>query len=124
LEVEIRQRPLVTGFALPDDRRFVAAAAPYVAVDAVRAGVQLSADEPLRVRRLPVENLCPRTRPFQLAGETRPKRFGIVCGVGIDLLVAYDGAATKRIRWREVPIFAEEVVELGMLLVGYPEILL
>jgi hypothetical protein len=124
LEVEVRQRPFVTRFTFPDDGRFIAAAAPHVTVDTVRAGVQLSADEPLCMRRLPIESLRPWPRPFQLAGETRPKRFRIVCSVGIDLLVAYDGAVPKRIRGREVPIFAEEVVELGVLLVGHPEILL
>ena len=37
-------------------------AVAHVAVEAVDAGVELAADEPLRVRRLPVEHLRPRLR--------------------------------------------------------------
>ena len=35
--------------------------------------IQLPADEPLRVRRLPVEDSVPGARPFELAGELGPE---------------------------------------------------
>ena len=54
----------------------------HVAVEAVDAGVQLAADEPFRVRRLPVEHACPtgatirarrRTSPRTLQDRVRPR---------------------------------------------------
>jgi hypothetical protein len=46
----------------------VAVAGGDVAVDAVVADVELAADEPLRVRRLPVEDGVPVLEPLELGG--------------------------------------------------------
>ena len=56
-EIEVRQRPAIAGLAFPDERRLVPARRPDVTIEAVDADVELAADEPLRVRRLPVEHL-------------------------------------------------------------------
>ena len=49
VEVEVRERAALTGFAFPDERGLVAARPPDVAVDAVDADVEPAADEPFRV---------------------------------------------------------------------------
>ena len=62
--------------------------AAHVAVDAVDAGVERAADEPLRVRRLPVEHLRPRREPLELRAKPAQKRFGVALGARVDLRVA------------------------------------
>ena len=63
----------VARLALPDEGALVAAAAQGVAVDAVDAGVDLPADEPLGVGRAPVEHRVPRPAPFELLREAGPE---------------------------------------------------
>ncbi len=77
VEVEVGQRAAVARLAFPDERGLVAARRANVAVEAVGADVELAADEPLRVRRLPVEDLRPGLHPLELGGERRPERLGI-----------------------------------------------
>ena len=95
MEVEVGQRPPIAGLAFPDDRGLVAARAAHVAVQAVDADVQLAADEPLRMRRLPVEHGRPRTRPLELACQARPERFGISLRFGIHALVGRDSLVAE-----------------------------
>jgi hypothetical protein len=54
-QLPVGQRAPVARLAFPDDRRLVAPRAAEVPVDAVLCDVQLAADEPLGVRRLPIE---------------------------------------------------------------------
>ena len=124
MEIEVRQRPSIAGLAFPDDRGLVAARSAHVTVEAVDAGVQLAADEPLRVRRLPVEHGRPRTRPLELAGQARPECFGISRRLRIDALVGRDSLVLECLGRSEGAAFPEEVVELGMLRVGHAGILL
>ncbi len=124
LQIEVRQRALVARLAFPDDRRLVTAAVPDMTVDAIDAGVDLSAHEPLRVRRLPVEDLRPRPRPFKLGGQARPIRFRIVRRLGVHASVASNSRGAEFFGGCEAAVFAEEVVELGMRRVGHAEILL
>ena len=44
-----------------------------VAVEAVGADVELAADEPFRMRRVPLEHLRPRLDPLELARRSRPR---------------------------------------------------
>ena len=63
----------VARLAFPDDRGLVAAGGE-VPVEAVVAGVELPADEPLRVRCVrPVEHLRPRLEPVQRPRPARPR---------------------------------------------------
>src|SRR3977135_1391491 len=110
MEVEVGERPPIARLALPDDRGFVAACAPHVTIHAVDAGVQLSADEPLRMRRLPVEDGRPGTRPLELTGQARPERLGISLRIRIDALVGCDRLCLKRLGWRKRAAFVEQIV--------------
>ena len=56
----------VAGLAYPDERGLVAARPLDVPVDAVVRGVELPADEPLRVGRVPLEHLVPLHEPVEL----------------------------------------------------------
>ena len=98
-ELEVGERATIARLAFPDDRRLVPAAATHVAIEAVHRDVQLASDEPLRVRRLPVEHLVPAARPLQLIREFRPERFRIAIGLRVDLFVPNAGLAAER-RWR------------------------
>ena len=51
-----------------------------VAIEAVVAGVDLAADEPLGVRLVPDEHLVPRLEPVQRLGLLGPEALGIVLG--------------------------------------------
>ena len=55
--------PLVLGLALPVVGDLLAVPGLDVAVDAVEADVELAAEVPLRVRRLPLEELGERLEP-------------------------------------------------------------
>ena len=112
-ELEVGQRSAIAGLALPDDRGLVAARAAHVPIEAVHGDVQLAADEPLRMRRLPVEHRVPRPRPLQFAREFCPEAFGIAGGIGVNLLVAHAGLIAERLRGWEAAVFVEKVVELG-----------
>ena len=61
------------GLADPVDRDPVAVARVDVAVHAVHRDVELAADEPLRVRRLPVEHLGPVLSPSAARGPGAPR---------------------------------------------------
>ena len=119
IEIVVGQRSTIAGLAFPDDRRLVAASAPNVPVDAVDRDVQLSADEPFRVRRLPVEDLVPRPRPFELAGELGPEAFRIAFGLGVDRFVAGVRLRRECRRRLESTVFFEEIGVFGDILLGH-----
>ena len=57
VEIEVGERAAVAGLAFPDERGLVAPRTANVTIDAVDARVDRAADEPLGVRRLPLEHL-------------------------------------------------------------------
>src|SRR5206468_3450688 len=57
-------------------------------VQTVHGDVQLSAKEPLRMRRVPLTDRVPRLRPLQLRRLPGPKRFGIGGGGLVNLGIA------------------------------------
>ena len=93
VEIAVGQRAAVAWLAFPDDRRLVAARSANVPIDAVDAGVERAADEPLRVRRLPLEHARPRREPLELLGEAGPEGLRIALGAGVDVLVAHVACA-------------------------------
>ena len=119
IQIEIGERAAVARFAFPDERGLVAPRAAHVAIEAVDTGVQFSADEPLGMRRLPVEDAIPATRPLQLAGQSRPERFGIAFRFGVDALVGDVGAGLKVGGRSKRAVFAKEVFELGVFRIGH-----
>ena len=87
VELEVGQRAAIAGLALPDEGRLVAAPGADMAVEAIGADVQLAADEPLRVRRIPLEHLRPGLNPLELLGEVLPERFRVRRRPGVDLRI-------------------------------------
>src|SRR5204863_3636996 len=81
--------------------------------------VDATADEPFRVRRLPVEHLIPGTRPFELVRKARPERFRIARRVGVNLLVAHDRLRAEFGRRREGAIFTQQIRELGLFVIRH-----
>ena len=80
LQVRVGDRaPLVRGLALPVERDLVAAPGLDVPVDAVVGDVELAAEEPLRVRRLPLVELRERLEPGDaLARLALPERLEVL----------------------------------------------
>jgi hypothetical protein len=56
MQIEIRQRPVIAGFSFPDDRGLVAPCRAHMPIQTVDAGIDLPADKPFRVRRIPLEH--------------------------------------------------------------------
>ena len=112
IEIEVGQRPAVARLAFPDERRLVPARSARVAIDAVDAGVQRAADEPLRVRRLPVEHARPRREPLELRAKPAQKAFGIPLGARVDVLVAHVGLRAKRLGRRKRAVLPQQIGDL------------
>ena len=119
VQVVVGQRATVARLALPDDRRLVSARAADVTVDAIDAGVDRPADEPFRMRRLPVEHPIPAFCPFELARKPRPEGFGIALGFCVNRVVGNMGAGAKRRSGREGSIFSKKIAEFGGVLVSH-----
>src|SRR5262249_52411312 len=112
IQLEVGERAAIARLAFPDEGRLVAARSSYVSIEAVDAGVDRAADEPLGVRRLPVEDPIPGPRPFELRGKAGPERFGIPLRFGVQVLVVHDRARAEiRRRWKR-PIFVKEIGDL------------
>src|SRR5262249_22113224 len=94
------------------ERGFVFPRPAEMTVQAVGTRVDPPPDEPLGVRRLPVEDPIPRPRPVELAGESRPERLGIAIGLSVDALVVHGGPGTKpRRRWKRTTL-AQGIIDL------------
>src|ERR1039458_6574390 len=74
VQIPVRERAPVARLALPYDGGLVSRGAASVTVDAVRRDVELAADEPLGVRRFPVEHLLPGRDPLDSARHPGPAR--------------------------------------------------
>jgi hypothetical protein len=71
MELLVGDRAHVTRLTFENECSLVFAVGAEVAIEAVFGNVQFSADEPLGVRRLPVQNLLERLLPEQLlAGQS------------------------------------------------------
>src|SRR5207245_778406 len=70
-----------------DNRGLVLSAFQNVAIEAVIADVDFSADKPLGVRLLPFKDLVPRLEPEQSLGLIGPESLRIVLGPLPELLV-------------------------------------
>src|ERR1043166_2446840 len=66
VQVPVCQRASITGLTFPDQRRLVATRCLDVPVDTIDRDIELSAEKPLRVWRLPVAYLIPFGEPLQL----------------------------------------------------------
>src|SRR2546430_17217289 len=84
VEIPVGQDAAVARLAFPDQRGLGAPRAGDVAVQAVVCDVQLTADEPLRVGRPPLERLLPRLEPVEGTGLPLPEPDEGLLGVRID----------------------------------------
>jgi len=113
IEVPVRERPPIPGLTLPDKRRLVAPRTADVAIEAVDAGVDFSADEPLRVRCIPLENFRPRLDPLELPRKPGPERFGIGGRARVDAGIADVRLACEGLRRREAAVFLQKGIDFG-----------
>jgi hypothetical protein len=112
IQVPVRQGTPVTGLPFPDERRLVPARRAHVPVEAIGARIELAADEPLRVWRVPAQDLGPGLDPFELPGELRPERFRVPVGAVVDRGIGDERALLKFGRGRKASMFLEKRVYL------------
>src|SRR5438270_14037431 len=91
MKLLIRKRADLAGLAFPDDGGFVPAPRGQVPIQAVVGEVQLAADEPFRPWGVPLEDLCPWLKPFELARDPGPESLRIGVGFLVQPLVLLDG---------------------------------
>src|SRR5439155_2271789 len=84
-----------------------------VAIQAVLRDVQLAADEPLRVRRLPLEHLRERLPPEQGLRLLRPETLEIALRALVDARVLHVRLRRERGRRREAAVLLGEGLERG-----------
>ena len=109
LEVGVGDRLRVAGLALPVVGDALAEPGLDVPVDAVEAGVQLPADVPLRVRRLPLAERLPGLEPGQPAGLGAPELLEVAL-VDVRLHVRLGGELRGR---RVAALLGEKRVDLA-----------
>ena len=79
VQILIREDPRIAGFSFPDDRRFVLTPCGQVPIDAVVAGVDFTADKPLRFRHLTLDHMIPFFEPVQVfVSQVSPERRGVI----------------------------------------------
>ena len=89
MQLLVSDRADIAGLAFEDQRSLVFPGRAEVAVDAIFGDIQFAADKPLRMRRLPIENLFKRLAPNQLlVGLPAPESFWGVDRLRIKLLVS------------------------------------
>ena len=79
IKIPIGQRPSIARLALPKERCFVPPRSSNMSVDAVGRDIDLSAGEPLRMRRGPLQYIVPGFYPFQLTRLFGPEFLGVAC---------------------------------------------
>ncbi len=112
VEREVGQRAPLAGLAFPDEGGLVAARAADVPVDAVHAGVELAAHEPLRIGRRPLEHRVPRPHPLQFLREPGPEGLGIGRRARVDLRIVHGGGGAEGRARLEAAVLAEERIDL------------
>src|SRR4030095_4780947 len=109
VQIEVGQRAPIAWFTFPDDGGLVAPRSSDVPIDAVDARIQGATDEPLRVRRVPVEDLRPLRKPVELLGEASPERLRVAIGASVDILVTHVRLRLKPLRRRERTVLLKKI---------------
>ena len=86
MKLAIREFADLARLAFPDQRELVAARGEMT-IEAVVRRVDLSADEPFRVRRIPFENAIPFALPIELLGPSGPESFAIALRLLPDVFI-------------------------------------
>src|SRR2546428_745774 len=89
------EAPPVAGSALPHDGGLVPGGGRDGAVEAVVRDVDPPADEPLRERRVPLEDALPGTNPVEGPGFLRPEPFRVLRRGSIKAVVRDPGSSPK-----------------------------
>jgi hypothetical protein len=113
VEVPVGQRAAVAGLALEHERGLVAPRRADVPVEAVDRRVDLAADEPLRVRWLPVEHALPGDDPLERGGLLGPVALEIGVGASVDVWIVRLRCRTEGRRGLELPVLVEQGFEIG-----------
>src|SRR5262249_1174850 len=88
MQLLVTDHALIAGLALPKDRDLVLARRIQVPVDAVVAGVDLPAHEPLGKPRVPLQRSIAFAEPRELPlRELAPELFGVFFGPAIQLAI-------------------------------------
>ena len=99
MQLLIGECALIARFAFPNKRGFVAAPSRKVPIQAVVGNIQLSAEKPLSVWWLPLQNLVPFPEPVEFLGHSGPETFRIggsktLCSSGQDRLTVVAAGVT------------------------------
>ena len=112
IEIPVGQSSPIARLAFPDKGGFVAPICPDVPVDAIDADVELTAGEPLRVWRMPLEDRVPRAHPFELVRETGPETLRIGGGAVVDAWIGDLGGLTPLGGRGKAAIFFQKRIDL------------
>src|SRR5438067_1990628 len=91
--------------------RLVASPGLQVTVDAVVAGVYLGADEPLRIRRVPLQDRVPGLEPVDELGLLSPEALRILVGSLVDARIAPVRLCLELVRRRIAAVLLQEGVD-------------
>ncbi len=118
-QVAVRDGAGVARLSLPVERYSIAVSGLDVTVEAVVGDVQLAADEPFRVRELPVENGVPRLRPGQqIAGLACPETLVVLGRLVVEVRSRHQRVVLERLARREPPILRHQGVDGVVLIAG------
>jgi hypothetical protein len=104
VQLAIRDAADLARLSLPQQRDLVAARGE-VAVEAVVRRVERPADEPFRVRRIPLQHALPLRLPVELSGPFGPIGFRVRGRFGPDLGIADVRIAAELVGRRKLPVF-------------------
>ena len=99
----VGQDARVAGLALPDQRGLVAARGVEMAIEAVVRGIDRTANEPFRIREIPLERLAERIEPMQVVRAFGPERVGVILSAlaqGLVLVEIFDPRALTELSGR------------------------
>src|SRR5579872_1719308 len=83
----VGERANLTGFAFPDERRFVLAPCLHVPIQAVVGEVDLPSHEPFCLWRVPLQNPVPFLKPVQFARNAAPEFLWLLDRLPVQMLV-------------------------------------
>jgi hypothetical protein len=118
VQLAIRDPARVARLAFPDDRGLFAATLE-VTVETVVRGVERAADEPLRVRRIPLQHAVPGAVPVQPFGPPGPERFGVGGRLVPDRRVVRVRGLSEGVGGGEASLLVEQRVDRRLVAVGH-----
>src|SRR5258706_1942769 len=112
MQLGVCERSLIPRFTVPDKSGGIASRPLQVTVQTIHRSIELPTDEPLRVRRFPIEDFVPFSNPLELTGLLRPVSFGIPSGLVVKLRRRDERRLTKLFARRKLPIFMKQSIDV------------